>query len=396
MTDTTATPAPQVHPLDVLELDARLSEEDQMIAETCRRFVGDRVLPHIEEWYMDEIFPRELAAEIGSLGLFGMHLVGHGCAGATATNYGVACRELEAADSGLRSFVSVQGSLCMYPIWRYGSEEHKRQWLPRMAAGDVVACFGLSEADAGSDPASMKTKARRVNGDWVLNGSKMWITNGGIADLAVIWAHTDEGVRGFLVERGAPGFEARDIHGKLSLRASVTSELILDDVRLPDDAMLPEALGLSAPLSCLNEARYSILWGAVGAARTCYETALEYAKTRIQFGRPIASFQLTQEKLVNIMVELQKAQLVAWHLGQLKDEGRLLHEQVSFGKLNNVRQALWIAREARSILGANGITIEYPVMRHANNLESVFTYEGTNEVHTLALGQAITGERAFA
>ena len=396
MAATKVTPAQDVHPLDVLELDARLSEEDQMIAETCRRFVGDRVLPHIEEWYMDEIFPPELAAEIGSLGLFGMHLVGYGCAGATATNYGVACRELEAADSGLRSFVSVQGSLCMYPIWRYGSEEHKRQWLPRLAAGEAVACFGLTEADAGSDPASMKTRARRVNGDWVLNGSKMWITNGGIADLAVVWAHTDEGVRGFLVERGAPGFEARNIHGKLSLRASVTSELILDDVRVPDDAMLPEALGLGAPLSCLNEARYSILWGAVGAARTCYQTALEYAKARIQFGRPIASFQLTQEKLVNMMVELQKAQLVASHLGQLKDEGRLLHEQVSFGKLNNVRQALWIAREARSILGANGITIEYPVMRHANNLESVFTYEGTNEIHTLALGQAITGERAFA
>jgi glutaryl-CoA dehydrogenase len=393
---TKVTPAQDVHPLDVLELDARLSEEDQMIAETCRRFVGDRVLPYIEEWYMDEIFPPELAAEIGSLGLFGMHLVGYGCAGATATNYGVACRELEAADSGLRSFVSVQGSLCMYPIWRYGSEEHKRQWLPRLAAGEAVACFGLTEADAGSDPASMKTRARRVNGDWVLNGSKMWITNGGIAGLAVVWAHTDEGVRGFLVERGAPGFEARNIHGKLSLRASVTSELILDDVRVPDDAMLPEALGLGAPLSCLNEARYSILWGAVGAARTCYQTALEYAKARIQFGRPIASFQLTQEKLVNMMVELQKAQLVASHLGQLKDEGRLLHEQVSFGKLNNVRQALWIAREARSILGANGITIEYPVMRHANNLESVFTYEGTNEIHTLALGQAITGERAFA
>ncbi len=380
----------------MLELDARLSEEDRMIAETCRRFVGDRVLPHIEEWYLGEIFPPELAAEIGSLGLFGMHLVGYGCAGATATNYGVACRELEAADSGLRSFISVQGSLCMYPIWCYGSEEQKQQWLPRMAAGEVVACFGLTEADAGSDPGAMKTRARRVNGDWVLNGSKMWITNGGIADLAVVWAHTDDGVRGFLVARGTPGFEARDVHGKLSLRASVTSELILDDVRLPDDAMLPEARGLGAPLSCLNEARYSILWGVVGAARTCYETALEYAKTRIQFGRPIAGFQLTQEKLVNMMVELQKAQLVASHLGQLKDERRLVHEQVSFGKLNNVRQALWIAREARSILGANGITIEYPVMRHANNLESVFTYEGTNEIHTLALGQAITGERAFA
>jgi glutaryl-CoA dehydrogenase len=393
---TTVTPAPAVHPLDVLELDARLSDEDRMIAETCRRFVGDRVLPHIGEWYLGGIFPPELVTEIGSLGLFGMHLVGYGCAGATATNYGVTCRELEAADSGLRSFLSVQGSLCMYPIWRYGSEEQKQQWLPPMAAGEVVGCFGLTEADAGSDPASMKTRARRVNGDWVLNGSKMWITNGGIADLAVVWAHTDEGVRGFLVGRGTPGFEARDVHGKLSLRASVTSELILDDVRLPDDAMLPEARGLSAALSCLNEARYSILWGAVGAARTCYETALEYAKTRIQFGRPIASFQLTQEKLVNMMVELQKAQLVASHLGQLKDEGRLLHEQVSFGKLNNVRQALWIAREARSILGANGITIEYPVMRHANNLESVFTYEGTHEMHTLALGQAITGERAFA
>jgi glutaryl-CoA dehydrogenase len=325
-----------------------------------------------------------------------MHLEGYGCAGASATAYGVACRELEAADSGLRSLVSVQGSLSMFPIWAYGSEAQKQEWLPRMAAGEAVGCFGLTEADAGSDPSRMKTTARREGGDWILNGSKMWITNGGMADVAVVWANTDDAVRGFVVPRGTAGFTTNDIHRKLSLRASITSELVFEDCRLPDSAMLPGVSGLKGPLSCLNEARYGIVWGAVGAARACFEAARDYAATRVQFGKPIAGFQLTQKKLVDMAVEIEKAQLVALHLGQLKDEGRLRHEQVSLGKLNNVREALKIAREARSVLGANGISAEYPVMRHANNLESVYTYEGTNEVHTLILGEAITGLRAFA
>jgi glutaryl-CoA dehydrogenase len=389
-----AAKTPPLRPLDVLDLDSELGDEERLVGETCGRFVEERVLSHIGDWNAEGVFPRELAGEVGSLGLLGMQLTGYGCAGASATSYGVACRELEAGDSGLRSFVSVQGSLAMFPIWRYGPEEQKQRWLPAMAAGEAVGCFGLTEADAGSDPSSMKTFARRSDGDWVLNGSKMWITNGGIADVAVVWARTDEGVRGFVVPRGAPAFETSDIHGKVSLRASVISELVFDDCRLPDDTMLPEARGLGAALSCLNEARYGIVWGAVGAARTCYATALEYARTRVQFGRPIAGFQLVQEKLVDMAVELQKAQLVALRLGRLKDEGRLRHEQVSLGKLNNVRRALAIAREALTILGASGTT-EYPVMRHGSNLESVYTYEGTNEVHTLTFGHAITGERAF-
>jgi glutaryl-CoA dehydrogenase len=307
----------------------------------------------------------------------------------------VACRELEAVDSGLRSFVSVQGSLAMFPIWKYGSEEQKQEWLPRMAAGEAIGCFGLTEPDAGSDPSGMKTNARLDGNEWVLNGSKMWITNGGIADVAVVWAKTDDGVRGFVVPRGTPGFSTQDIHRKLSLRASITSELIFEDCRLPADAVLPEIRGLRGPLSCLSEARYGIIWGAVGAARTCLETAIDYAKTRVQFGKPIAGFQLTQQKLANMTVELNKAGLLALHLGRLKDEGILTPEQVSFGKLNNVREALAIAREARTILGANGISSEYPIMRHANNLESVLTYEGTSEVHTLIIGEKITGERAF-
>jgi glutaryl-CoA dehydrogenase len=310
-------------------------------------------------------------------------------------SYGVACRELEAVDSGLRSFVSVQGSLAMFPIWKYGSEEQKQEWLPRMAAGEAIGCFGLTEPDAGSDPSGMKTNARLDGNEWVLNGSKMWITNGGIADVAVVWAKTDDGVRGFVVPRGTPGFSTQDIHRKLSLRASITSELIFEDCRLPADAVLPEIRGLRGPLSCLSEARYGIIWGAVGAARTCLETAIDYAKTRVQFGKPIAGFQLTQQKLANMTVELNKAGLLALHLGRLKDEGILTPEQVSFGKLNNVREALAIAREARTILGANGISSEYPIMRHANNLESVLTYEGTSEVHTLIIGEKITGERAF-
>ena len=395
MTATATAQRPELQPLDFLDIDRLLTDEDRLIAETVRRFAADRVVPHLETWYEEGFFPKELGPEIGELGLLGMHLSGYGCAGASAVSYGVACRELEAADSGLRSFVSVQGSLAMFPIWKYGSEEQKQQWLPGMAAGELIGCFGLTEPDSGSDPAAMKTSARRAGGDWVLNGTKMWITNGGLADVAVVWARTEEGVRGFLVPRGTKGFTTQDIHRKFSLRASVTSELLLDDVRLPEDAVLPGVTGMRGPLSCLSEARYGILWGAVGAARTCFEAALEYAKSRPQFGRPIASFQLTQQKLVNMMLELQKAQLVALHVGRMKDEGRVRPEHVSFGKLNNVREALSIAREARTILGANGISSEYPVMRHANNLESVLTYEGTSEIHTLILGQALTGEKAF-
>ena len=388
---------PKLQPTDLLGLDAQLSDEDRLIAETVRRFAGDRVLPSVEEWYEQGTFPtRDLGPEIGDLGLLGMHLTGYGCAGTSATSYGVACRELEAADSGLRSFVSVQGSLAMFPIWRYGSEEQKERWLPGMARGELIGCFGLTEPDSGSDPASMKTRARRDGSDWLLSGTKMWITNGGVADVAVVWARTDDGIRGFLVPRDTPGFTTQDVHRKHSLRASITSELVLDDVRLPDDAVLPGVTGMRGPLSCLSEARYGILWGAVGAARTCFATALDYAKSRPQFGRAIAGFQLTQQKLVNMMLELQKAQLLALQIGRLKDEGRVAPEHISMGKLNNVREALAIAREARTILGANGISSEYPVMRHAANLESVLTYEGTNEIHTLILGQALTGESAFA
>jgi glutaryl-CoA dehydrogenase len=336
-----------------------------------------------------------MARELGELGLLGMHLQGYGCAGANAVSYGLACLELEAGDSGFRSFVSVQGSLAMFPIWKYGSEEQKQEWLPRMARGEVIGCFGLTEPDFGSDPAGMRTTARRRGSDWVLNGTKLWITNGGIADVALIWARAESGVRGFIVPTDTKGFTARDIHRKMSLRAAVTSELILEDVMLPESAELPSAIGMRGPLSCLNEARYGIVWGALGAARACYESALEYSKTRVQFGKPIAAFQLTQRKLVEMLVEINKGTLLAHHLGRMKDEGRIAPQQVSVGKLNNVRAALEIAREARSILGANGITLEYPVIRHMNNLESVFTYEGTHEIHTLAIGEAITGLAAY-
>jgi glutaryl-CoA dehydrogenase len=395
MTTTASTAATATSARDFLNLERELSDEDRLLAETIRRFAADRVLPHVAEWYEEGRLPRELGGELGRLGLLGMHLEGYGCAGASAVSYGVACRELEAVDSGLRSFVSVQGSLAMFPIWKYGSEEQKQEWLPRMAAGEAIGCFGLTEPDAGSDPSGMKTNARLDGDEWVLNGSKMWITNGGIADVAVVWAKTDDGVRGFVVPRGTPGFSTQDIHRKLSLRASITSELIFEDCRLPAAAVLPEVRGMRGPLSCLSEARYGIVWGAVGAARTCLETAIDYAKTRVQFGKPIAGFQLTQQKLANMTVELNKAGLLALHLGRLKDEGVLTPEQVSFGKLNNVREALAIAREARTILGANGISSEYPIMRHANNLESVLTYEGTSEVHTLIIGEKITGVRAF-
>jgi glutaryl-CoA dehydrogenase len=383
-------------PLDFLDLDHLLSEEERLIRDTTRAFVADRVLPEVAGWFERGELPRELAKELGDLGLLGMHLQGYGCAGTNAVSYGLACLELEAGDSGARSFVSVQGSLAMYPIWRYGSEEQKQRWLPPMAAGEVIGCFGLTEPDFGSNPAGMRTSARRDGGDWVLNGTKMWITNGGIADVAVVWARTgDQGVRGFLVPAGTPGFTTRDIGRKLSLRASVTSELIMEDCRLPGDAVLPEVRGMNGPLSCLNEARYGIVWGSMGAARACFASALDYARTRVQFDRPIGGFQLTQQKLADMLVELSKGTLLALHLGRMKDDGRLAPEQVSLGKLNNVREALQIARTARTILGANGVTLEYPVIRHANNLESVLTYEGTSEVHSLILGQAVTGLAAF-
>jgi glutaryl-CoA dehydrogenase len=388
--------AEPLDPSELLGIDGLLSEEERAVRDLVREWVRDRVLPGIADWYEAGEFPVDLAKELGGMGLLGMHLQGYGCAGANAVSYGLACMELEAGDSGFRSFVSVQGSLCMFPIHRYGSEEQKREWLPRMARGEVIGCFGLTEPDAGSDPASMRTRARRDGRDWVLSGTKMWITNGAIADLAVVWARTDEGVRGFLVPKGTPGFSARDVGRKLSLRASVTSELVLDEVRLPDELVLPGVVGMKGPLSCLNEARYGIVWGAMGAARTCFETALAYARTRVQFGRPIGAFQLTQEKLANMAVELAKGTLLALHIGRLKDRGLARPEHVSMGKLNNVREALRIARQARSILGANGITLEYPVMRHMANLESVYTYEGTNEVHTLILGRALTGLDAFA
>jgi glutaryl-CoA dehydrogenase len=382
--------------LDFLEVAGHLSEEERAIQDATRRFVDERVQPEVAGWFERGVFPRELAKELGALGLLGMHLDGYGCAGTNAVSYGLACLELEAGDSGLRSFASVQGSLAMFPIRRYGSEEQKQQWLPRMAAGEVVGCFGLTEPDFGSDPAGMRTSARRDGSDWVLNGTKMWITNGGIADLAVVWARSDDGVRGFLVPRGTPGFSTRDIERKLSLRAAVTSELIFDDCRLPADAVLPEVRGMRGPLSCLTEARYGIVWGSMGAARTCFATALDYAGSRVQFGKPLAAFQLTQAKLVDMLLELQKGLLLALHLGRMKDAGTLTPEQVSVGKLNNVREALEIARTARTILGANGVTLEYPVIRHANNLESVLTYEGTSEIHTLILGEAITGVTAFS
>ena len=393
-------PAPP--PLDFLGIDALLTDDERLIRDTVRAFVRDRVLPNIAQWFEGHTFPKAMAKELGDLGLLGMHLHGYGCAGTSAVAYGLACLELEAGDSGFRSFVSVQGSLAMYAIWAHGSEEQKSAWLPRMAAGDAIGCFGLTEWDFGSDPGGMRTTARRDGGDYVINGSKAWITNGGIADVAVVWARTDPDdghrsgtVRGFLVPRGTKGFTTRDIEKKLSLRASVTSELVFEDCRVPADAMLPNVSGLRGPLSCLNEARYGIVWGALGAARACYESALEYAKTRVQFGKPIASFQITQEKLVNMMLEINKGLLVALHVGRLKDQGKAHSAHVSFGKLNNVRESLAICREARTILGASGITLEYPVIRHMNNLESVLTYEGTSEVHTLILGQALTGENAF-
>ena len=382
--------------IDLLRIDDELSEEERLVRDTVRAFAADRIMPHIADWFEAGTLPRELVPELGKLGLLGMHLTGYGCAGMGPIAYGVTCREMEAADSGLRSMVSVQGSLAMFPIWTYGSEEQKQEWLPRMAAGEAIGCFGLTEPDHGSDPSSMKTHAKKMNGnDWVLSGTKMWITNGSIADIAVVWASTDEGIRGFLVPRGARGFTTRNIHKKLSLRASVTSELHFDEVRLPGDAVLPGVTGLKGPLSCLSEARFGIVWGVTGAARSCFEAAAEYSRTREQFGRKIGGFQLTQAKLAWMLADLQRAQLLALHLGKLKAAGKITPQQVSLGKMSNVRTAIEIARQARTVLGANGVTLEYPVIRHANNLESVLTYEGTTEMHTLVLGQALTGHSAF-
>ena len=386
---------PRSDPRDFLALDSLLDDEERAIQRTVRRFVQDKVLPEVGRWFEEGVFPRELVRELGSLGLLGMHLDGYGCAGTNAVSYGLACLELEAGDTGMRSFVSVQGSLAMFPIRTYGSEEQRAEWLPRMAAGEAVGCFGLTEPDSGSDPSSMRTFARRDGSDWILNGTKMWITNGGIADVAVVWANTDEGIRGFVVPTATPGFTATDVPHKMSLRASVTSELVMEGLRLPDSAVLPGVVGLRGPLSCLTEARFGILFGVAGAARACYEAALDYSLSREQFGKPIAGFQLVQRKLVEMLVRVNRSQLVALHLGRLKDAGRLTPAQVSFGKMDNVRQALEVAREARNSLGANGITLEYPVIRHMTNLESVATYEGTHEIHTLALGQAITGLAAY-
>jgi glutaryl-CoA dehydrogenase len=380
---------------DLLQIDDQLGDEERLIRDTVRAFVTDHILPEIADWFEAGILPRPVLTELGKLGLFGMHLTGYGCAGTGPIAYGVACRELEAADSGVRSAASVQGSLAMFPIWKYGSEEQKEEWLPRMAAGDAIGCFGLTEPDYGSDPSSMRTHAVRDGSDWVLSGTKMWITNGSVADIAVVWASTDDGIRGFLVPRGTRGFSARDIHKKMSLRASITSELVLDSVRLPSSAVLPEVTGLRGPLSCLTEARFGIVWGVTGAARTCLETAVSYATTRTQFGKAIAEFQLTQSKLAWMAVSLYQAQLLALHLGRLKSAGTLTPVQVSAGKMANARTAIDIARTSRTILGANGVTLEYPVIRHANNLEAVITYEGTEEIHALALGQALTGMSAY-
>jgi glutaryl-CoA dehydrogenase len=385
------------NPDDPANIDAQLSPDEIEVRSAVRTFGRNKIQPHVAEWFETGDIPgiRDLAVDLGSLGVLGMHLDGYGCPGMSATEYGLACLELEAIDSGIRSLVSVQGSLAMFAIHRWGSEEHKQQWLPQMASGRAIGCFGLTEPDAGSDPASMISRARRDGSDWILNARKMWITNGSVASVAIVWAATDEGIRGFVVPTDTPGFSAPLIKHKMSLRASVTSELVLDDVRLPADALLPEAHGLRGPLSCLSEARYGIVWGAMGAARSSLAAALEYTKARTQFGKPIAGFQLTQQKIADLTLELVKGTLLALHLGRAKDRGEILPAHVSLGKLNNVREALEICRTARTMLGANGISLEYPVIRHMNNLESVLTYEGTSEMHALSIGQAMTGIAAF-
>jgi glutaryl-CoA dehydrogenase len=387
----------RLDPADIAGLDDLLTEDEKAVRGAIRQMLDRSVEPHIAEWFEAGGIPeiRELTQELGKLGVLGMHLEGYGCAGMSATEYGIACLEIEATDSGLRSLVSVQGSLAMFSIWQWGSEVQKQEWLPRMAAGEVIGCFGLSEPDAGSDPGAMTTRARRDGSDWILDGRKMWISNAPYADVAVVWAQTDEGVRGFVVPTDAPGFAAPETKHKMSLRASATGELVLDRVRLPDSAAFPEVRGLKGPLSALNEARYGIVWGSLGAARSSIEAALSYAAERVQFGKPIGAFQLTQQKLVDMNLEYVKGYLLALHLGRRKDAGNLHHDQVSLGKLNNVREALEICRTARTILGANGISLEYPVIRHMNNLESVLTYEGTVEMHTLILGQTLTGQSAF-
>ena len=393
----TTTTLPPFEPLDPAGIDDLLTADEKAVRSSVRQLCAERIDPYVADWFergrIDDV--RGLAKELGTLGVLGMHLEGYGCAGMSATEYGLACLELEATDSGIRSLVSVQGSLAMFAIWRWGSEEQKNEWLPRMATGEAIGCFGLTEPDVGSDPGSMRTRARRDGSDWVVDGRKMWITNGTVADVAVVWAQTDEGVRGFVVPTTTPGFTAPEIKHKQSLRASVTSELVLDGVRLPASAVLPEVRGLKGPLSCLNEARYGIVWGAMGAARSSLAVALSYANERTQFGKPISAFQLTQQKLVDMNLEYTKGVLLALHLGRRKDAGTLRPEQVSLGKLNNVREAIDICRTARTVLGANGISLEYPVIRHMNNLESVLTYEGTVEMHTLVLGQAMTGQAAF-
>jgi glutaryl-CoA dehydrogenase len=394
MTSTAAAP-PALRPEDFLNIDRMLSDEERDIRDTVRAFVRDKVTPYVGDWFEEGTIPLELAKELGSLNVLGMHLEGYGCAGASATANGLACMELEAGDSGIRSLVSVQGSLAMFAIWKWGSEEQKQEWLPQMAAGEAIGCFGLTEPDAGSDPGSMRTRARRDGDDWIISGQKMWITNGSASAVAIVWAQSDEGVLGFVVPKGTKGFTTQDIHKKMSLRASITSELLLDEVRLPDSARLPLVSSLKGPLSCLNEARYGIVWGAVGAARACFEAALSYSKERTQFDKPIASFQIQQQKLAFMATEINRGTLVALHLGRLKDEGVIRPEHVSMGKLGNVNGALEVSRNARQVLGANGITLEYPVIRHMNNLESVVTYEGTADVHALSIGQALTGISAF-
>jgi glutaryl-CoA dehydrogenase len=387
-----ATPDPR----DFLDTDSLFDEEERLLRDTVRDFVRKEIVPHVADWWEEGVFPVEMAKVMGDMGLLGMHLEGYGCAGTSATAYGLACLELEAGDSGVRSFVSVQGSLAMFPIWKFGSEEQKQEWLPRMASGEVIGCFGLTESDSGSDPSSMRTNARRDGSDWIINGSKMWITNGNLAQVAIIWARTDDGTRGFVVPTDTKGFAAHEVKHKASLRASGTSELALDDVRIPDEFALPGVSSMRGPLSCLNEARYGIAWGAVGAARACFEAALDYSLERKQFDQPIGGFQLTQRKLVEMMIAVNRGTLVAHHLGRRKDNGTLSSAQVSFGKMDNTRNALDVARLARGILGGNGITLEYPVFRHMANLETVYTYEGTHEIHTLIMGHALTGLSAFS